>query len=283
MATSTFVIDVTTDSFADSVIEQSRTVPVLVDFWAAWCAPCRALGPILEKLAEEYAGGFVLAKIDTEREQSLGAQYQIRSIPTVMLFRDGKSVAQFQGALPEGRIRQFLTEHRVDTGGTADQWSENPAERVPQLRAALAANPARTSLQLELAVALLGLPAEEAGGEAGILLEALPPALYQDPRAVRARARLALRRQIAGAPAREALATRLAADANDEVAQLQLGVRELLDGEAPAGLDRLLALLREQKTQEASPARAALLEAFQLLEDETLVRDARRRMAALLF
>lgn len=258
-------------------------MPVLVDFWATWCGPCRALGPILEKLAEEYAGGFVLAKIDTDREQALAAQFQIRSIPTVTLFRDGKSVAGFPGALPEGRIRQFLTEHGVEPGGAKVEWAADPAERVTQLRAALAADPARTSLQLELAVALLGLPADEAGGEAGILLEALPPALYQDPRAVRARARLALRRQIAGAPAREELEARIAADSGDEAAQLQLGVRALLEGETASALDRLLTLLREQKLQEQSPARAALVEAFALIEDEALVRDARRRMAAMLF
>ena len=260
------IIDVTTASFTDAVVEQSHRVPVLVDFWATWCGPCRALGPILEKLAAEFDGAFVLARIDTDQEQALAAQFQIRSIPTVMLFRDGRSVAAFPGALPEGQIRRFLAEHGVEAGTpTPVTLAADPAERVAQLQTLLAHQPERASMRLELAVALADAGRDE---EARRALEALPTAVYGQARAVRARARLTLSALAAARPA---------GDATRE------GIETLLRGDAAAGIASLLDALREQKGDDDSPARAALVEAFNALEDETLVRDARRRMAAVLF
>ena len=105
---SKFVVDLTQDQFESEVVERSRTSPVLVDFWAPWCGPCRSLSPVLEKLAEEYAGAFLLAKINTDENQDLALAFQIRSIPQVVLFQEGKAVDQFAGAIPEAEIRRFL-------------------------------------------------------------------------------------------------------------------------------------------------------------------------------
>ncbi|MCP3871319.1 MAG: thioredoxin [Gammaproteobacteria bacterium] len=104
-------IDITADNYEAVVIEGSRTVPVLVDFWAEWCQPCKALMPLLSQLAEEYAGKFILAKVDTEQQQEIAAQFGIRSIPTVKLFKNGQPVDEFMGALPEGEVRAFLDKH----------------------------------------------------------------------------------------------------------------------------------------------------------------------------
>ncbi len=230
------VHDVTTAEFLAQVVERSHQVPVLVDFWATWCGPCRALGPILERLAHEYAGAFELAKVDTDKEQALAAQFQIRSIPTVTLFRDGKSVGGFPGALPEGQIRAFLAKHGVE-------MRENP--------------------QLDAALALLD------GGDidgAAKALEALPPSLYSHAKAVRGRAAVSLHRLAASSPAAHAEA-----------------IRSALTGDASAGLDQLLELLRDEKSDERSPARAALVEVLHYIDDEALVRDGRRRMASVLF
>ncbi len=260
------VLDVTTANFLSAVVERSRETPVLVDFWAAWCGPCRALGPILEKLATEYAGGFVLAKVDTDKETALATQFKIRSIPTVMLFKDGAVVTGFQGALPDARIRAFLTQHGVVAGGEEPLvLPDDPAERVAQLRAAVAASPDRDALKLDLALAVLALGEFP---EAERLLEALPATMYSDPKAVRARARVALQRRLAASEA----------DTPHTVA-----VRALLAGDVTSGLTQLLDLLRDEKHDETSPARAALVDALQMLEDDALVRDWRRKMAAVLF
>src|SRR5204862_7651213 len=102
------MIDATLSSFERDVIEASAEVPLVVDFWAPWCGPCRALGPILEKLAAEYGGRFRLVKVNTEENPELAQAFNVRSIPDVRVFRDGQQVDQFMGALPEGQLRAFI-------------------------------------------------------------------------------------------------------------------------------------------------------------------------------
>lgn len=264
MSDSAFIHDITTAGFLESVVTRSHDVPVLVDFWATWCGPCRALGPVLEKLAKEFSGGFVLAKIDTDREQALAMQFQIRSIPTVMLFKDGKSVGGFPGALPEGQIRAFLAQHGVVPRHPEETWSPEPATRVAELRAALATANTRSDLQLKLALALT-----EAGedAEARRELEALPASVFSDPAAVRARALLDLRTHVASRPSGDAVRT---------------AVELVLAGEVGRGVDLLIEALREDHG-ESSPARAALVAVLQTSSDEDFVRETRRRMARVLF
>ncbi len=105
------MIDVTIENFETEVIAASQTVPVLVDFWAPWCGPCKVIGPLLEKLEVAYAGRFKLVKIDSDQEQQLAGAFGIRSIPTCILLKNGQPVDGFMGALPEGQIREFLDKH----------------------------------------------------------------------------------------------------------------------------------------------------------------------------
>ena len=145
------MIDATVANFETEVVEASHTVPVLVDLWAPWCGPCRALGPILEKLEVAYEGRFKLVKINTEEEQELAAAFGVRSIPMVMLLKDGQPVDGFVGALPEGQIREFLDKHVPDTAPEqADEAEPSDAEAasapalppLEKLQQDLATNPA---------------------------------------------------------------------------------------------------------------------------------------------
>jgi putative thioredoxin len=124
----TFVFDAQLASFEQDVINKSKETPVLVDFWAEWCGPCKQVGPVLEKLASEYNGAFVLAKVDVDKEQQLASYFQIKSIPTLMLLKDGKIVDGFPGALSEVQIKEFLTHHQITALPLLDESSEQTAE-----------------------------------------------------------------------------------------------------------------------------------------------------------
>ncbi len=122
-----YVFDVGEKSFKELVVDASKEVPILVDFWASWCGPCRSLGPVLESLAHEYGGGFLLGKVDTEKEQRLASMFQVQSIPFVVGFKDGSPVDAFMGALPEPEIRAFLerlgVEKRTPVEGPEEEES----------------------------------------------------------------------------------------------------------------------------------------------------------------
>ena len=278
------VFDVTADTFERDVVERSRQTPVLLDFWATWCGPCKSLGPILEKLAGDYGGSFVLAKVDVDREQALAGHFQIRSVPTVMLVQDGQVTGGFPGALPEGQIRQFLSQHGVEPGSEAGPEAtpadEDPRDAVARLRSAVAEEPDKAEHKLELALALMDAgETEEAGG----LLDALPTELTLEPRAARACSQVRLTRTLADAPSIAELETRLADDPDDHAARHLLGLRLVDAGDAETGLEQLLELLRRNRGYRDGLPRQALLDAFNLIEDDALVRAARRRMNSLLF
>lgn len=279
------VFDATAATFEVDVLQKSREVPVLVDFWAAWCGPCKQLGPILEKLAAEYNGAFLLAKVDVDKEQQLGAAFQVRSIPTVFLLKDGQLVDGFPGALPEGQLREFLRHHGVEPAPAAEETHEETGARDPhaevvRLRGAIAAAPDDDGLKLDLAVALLRIGAAH---EAEQLLDALPANLAHDDRAQRARARLGFAALLKDAPPAEVLEAAIAANPDDLHARHLLGVQHIVAGEAQAGLDQFLEMLRRNRGFEDGLPRKALVDAFRIIEDEDLVGTYRRRMSSLLF
>jgi putative thioredoxin len=281
------VFDATTETFETEVLQKSLQTPVLVDFWATWCGPCKTLGPILEKLAGEYHGAFELAKVDVDKEQQIAAAFQIRSVPTVFLVKDGQIVDGFPGALPEGQLREFLAQHGVTPADApagieaeAEAAPLDPLSQVAALREAIAADPDKAELKLDLALALIKTGAV---AEAGPLLDSLPANLATDDRAVRARARLDFHTALADAPPADTLAARVQADGNDLDARHLLGIHRLLAGQEEAALEQFLEMLRIDRGYREGLPRKALIDAFRVVEDEDLVGRYRRRMSSLLF
>ncbi|MGQ9724592.1 MAG: thioredoxin [Tepidimonas sp.] len=179
------MIDITLANFQVEVLEASQTTPVLVDFWAPWCGPCRALGPLLEKIEQDYDGRFVLAKVNTEEEQQLASYFQIRSIPTCILFIGGQPVDGFMGALPEGQIRAFLDRHLPSEADLKAEAERAEAEQaaahgdaataLKRLRDALAQAPNNDDVRFDLVRLLIST------GQLAEAAEVLAPALSKIP------------------------------------------------------------------------------------------------------
>lgn len=287
MSNQAHVFDATTETFEADVLQQSMQTPVLVDFWATWCGPCKTLGPILEKLAGEYNGSFRLAKVDVDKEQEIAAAFQIRSVPTVFLVKGGQIVDGFPGAVPESQLRELLKKHGVEPGlaandepATVEAAPLDPHAEAISLRKAIESEPEKAELKLDLALALLKTGA---AGEAETLLDALPANLATDDRAVRARARLGFLLLSKDAPPAEVLEAAIASNPDDLRARHLLGAQLLIGGKAEAGLEQFLEMLRRDRGYEDGLPKKALIDAFRVVEDGNLVGLYRRRMSSLLF
>ena len=280
------VFDATAATFEDTVIRKSLETPVLVDFWATWCGPCKTLGPVLEKLAAEYHGAFVLAKVDVDKEQELAAAFQIRSVPTIAVVKDGQVLGAIPGALPEGQLREMLAQVGIQPAAPADDAvAEAPAApldphaEVLRLRKLTEIEPDKAEHQLDLALALLQTGAAV---EAEHLLDKLPANLATDERTIKARARLGFAALLKDAPPLEVLHAAIASDPADLRARHLLGVRQLVGGDAEAGLAQFIDMLRRDKAYADGLARKSLIDAFRILDDADLVSRVRRQMSALL-
>ncbi len=285
----TYVFNVDAAYFESDILIASRTTPILVDFWASWCAPCKALGPILEKLAAEYKGAFYLAKVDMDKNQSLGNVLGIRSIPTVMLVKDGQIVDSFAGALPEGQCRAFLSRHiTAPATGTTENDHTNaispvdktPAQSIEDLQQAITADPGRAELKLDLALALMQSGRND---EAETYYQGLPAELADDARAIRLGNQLALCHTLKQAPSQAELQQRIERNCADWEARDLLGIYLLMNNQPAAGLEQFLHILEKAHDWNDNAAKKRLLAAFNILDDAELVAHSRRRMASLLF
>jgi putative thioredoxin len=286
---SSYVFEAGETNFETEVLQASLQTPVLVDFWATWCGPCKTLGPILEKLAGEYAGAFRLAKIDCDKEQQLAGMFGVRSIPTVVLIAGGQIVDAFSGALPESQVREFLKRHRIEPASRIETPAqdvdetapaETPKAAVARIEKALAASPDDAGLKLDLALAK-ARTGDTTNAQA--TLDALPVDLAEDDRAKALAAILAMQQSLAAIPPAADLLARVERDPRDFAALDGLGVRKLLGGDAADAMQHWLAILAADRAWNEGLARKRLLDAFRIVPDETLVSATRRKMSSLLF
>jgi putative thioredoxin len=286
MADSPHIFHATQDNFEADVMEASFATPVLVDFWAPWCGPCKQLMPILERIVSEAKGALKLAKVNTDEQMALAGAFGIRSLPTVVLFKNGQPVDGFMGAQPEGVIRQFLARHLVaaapepEESEAEDPASEDFTAKIRRLQAAIEAEPTKHELKAELADTLL-----QAGlyDEGVALLDQLPAEAQEHELARRARARLSFIQALEHAPPVSELQALVAADGGNLLARYQLGAALILSGHFAPGMDQFLAILKADRQFQDDLGRRALLEAFRIIPDEDLVGEYRRKMASVLF
>ncbi len=282
---SPYIVNVTRENFDDAVLQRSREVPVLVDFWADWCGPCHMLMPILTKLAEEYAGQFILAKVNTDEQQALAAQWGVRSLPTVKLFKNGQVVDEFMGAQPESAVRALLDRHieresdRLRHEARALMEAGEPEAAEQLLRKAADMDPANVNVRIDLARALMLQGETEAATE---ILDALPP-LERDRPEVRAlKAEMAFAHVAAQEPDLHDLQRRVAADPDDLDARYALAAHQILRGDYEAGMEQLLAILERDRGYRDGAARTGMLAVFDRLGPGETVNRYRSRLFALL-
>lgn len=284
MADTQWVKTVDKTSFARDVLEMSKETPVLVDFWATWCGPCRTLGPLLEKLANEMQGRFILAKIDSDRNPELARQYGVRGIPAVKLFVNAVMVNEFTGALPESQIRRFLDQALPSPAdkqvGEARKLEEqgNLAAAEGAYHTVLEENPAHAAALLGLTRVLL---ASNRMPEAAEIFERLKP---RDKESVEAKLLAAKLTFSSRSVNTSELIARVRDDPNDLAARLALGEALVAMEQYENGLEELLEVVRRNRQFQDDAGRKAVLRVFDLLgPGHPLIAQFRPRLSAVLF
>ncbi len=278
MTPSDFIIDVNESDFEYQVLAYSQQIPVVVDFWAEWCAPCRVLGPQLERLAEEAQGNFRLAKVNVDQNQSLALRYAVRSIPAVKAFRNGQMVSEFIGIQPEPRLRDFIrsiaptdSDLLLEKGNTLlSAYKAAQAEQT--FRKALETTPGNTGCLLGLSKSLL----QQGEGQESlqILIDFPPSREYSSAQNL--------------LPLAQALVNH--AKSPDEFdddpldASFKNALRLVVRGNIEAALDGLLDILRENKRYRDGKARLVILGLLETLGNESpIAQEYRKELATVLF
>jgi putative thioredoxin len=280
------IIETTDSTFARDVIERSRDVPVVVDFWATWCQPCRLLGPTLEKLAREMAGAFVLVKAETERVPEVAAAFGIRSIPAVFGVKDGQVVDSFLGALPEPAVRAWIerllpTPAEQKTAEARRVEATDPARAETLYRAALELEPRSPAVKIALGRLLL---AQDRLEEVQALITDLEGRGYLEPEAEKLKAELNLR--CSARDAGDLALSRAEALAHPEDLGLRFKLAEALAaaGQNAEALELSLTTVEEGPKELREAARKLMLSIFQLLpEDSELATEYRRKLSLALY
>lgn len=279
MATSQWVGDVTEETFLEEVVEQSRVRPIVVDFWAPWCGPCRALSPLLEKLAEESNGGFFLAKINTDDNPNVAGEFGVQGIPAVFAVRDGQVVNEFVGLLPESQLREFLRQI-MPSQSSNDPLSDaekletaNPAKSAELYRAQLSTDPKSQAARVGLARVYLQTPGRESEIE-NLLRDIDDDSLV--PESQRLGRILRLRQHPGGDADLAAAQAKVAAEPKNAASFLGLGRVLASRGEYIPALDALLTGAEKNRELGRTEIRELMVEIFYILGVRSPDSDAYR-------
>lgn len=288
MADSPYIFEANPQNF-QQVLEASHQVPVLVDFWADWCQPCKMLMPMLAKLADEYQGAFLLVKVNTDQHQQLAAQFGVRSLPTVKVFKGGQVVDEFMGALPEGDVRAFINKHRVRKTEPYRQQALGMFEvgdvdaAIDLMQQVLQHEPDFHEATIELA----GMLIQQGRGEAAeALLLTVPPDVIDNTemRQLLADARkLKLQEQMADIDT-SALEQRLADNPDDLDAMLELAQLRVAMDDIEAGLELYFTVHKKDANFKDGAGKKGLFNTFELIgAGNPLVKKYRNKLFALLY
>jgi putative thioredoxin len=280
------IIDVTLDTFAAQVLERSREVPVLVDYWAAWCGPCQMQMPVLKKLVEDYAGKFALAKVNTDEQRELALQHNIRSLPTLRLYRNGEMVEEILAAQTESTLRVLLdryiereSDKQLNQARRLFEQGQH-AQALEQLATLHAQEPDNHQVTLDYAELSLAVGKTE---QAEQLLGELPFVVRSEAEAMRLRALLDFTQAAGDTEDLATLEQAVAARPDDSALRYRLGAACVLADRLDAALEHFLYLLQHDRGFQDDAGRKAMLAVFALLGNEgELVSTYRRRMSTAL-
>lgn len=281
-----WVIEVGDADFEADVLQRSEQVPVVVDFWAEWCGPCRQLGPMLEQAAADRKGKFVLAKVNVEEAQQLAAYFRVESIPAVWAFKGGQAVSRFEGLLPEAQLKGFLDElagpDAADPLVQAAGFEETDPKRAEQIyRDALAKDETNDQARLGLARVLVATDRDD---EALKVLETIPDAGEHGAEAVKVRRTVEMRKNAATAGDEKDLRKRIAADPENAQLRLDLGNVLATQGQYEPALEALLQAAELDRELGRGPVRELMVKVFEIVGVRSDLADRYRdKLRALLY